>query len=366
MKIELKPVTIAELADGYQDNDDLGVRAYSGQLDVRPPYQREFVYKAHQRDAVINTVTKAFPLNVMYWAVGEDGKLEIIDGQQRTISICQFIEGDFAVKIGSIEQPRYFHNLQDDEKDSILNYKLMVYLCSGDSSEKLEWFRTINIAGEELTQQELRNAVFSGRWVSAAKPYFSKNGCPAYVIGSKYLSGSPIRQDYLETAISWLNKGDIDGYMATHQDHPNANELWLYFQAVIAWVEATYPVYRKEMKSVPWGVLYNQFSGAVLDAEKLEEEVSRLMLDDSVERKAGIYSYLLDGKERHLNIRAFSPAMRREAYERQQGICPACKKHFELDAMEADHVTPWHEGGKTTADNCQMLCLEDNRRKGGR
>ena len=366
MKIDLQEVTIRELAEGYEDNEELGVKAFSGELDVRPPYQREFVYKADQRTAVIDTVTRNFPLNVMYWAVREDGGFEVIDGQQRTISICQFVEGDFAVKVGSTSQPRYFHNLQEDEKEQILDYKLMVYLCSGTNSEKLEWFKTINIAGEELTRQELRNAVYSGSWVSAAKPYFSKNGCPAYTIGSGYLSGSPIRQDYLETAISWINYGDIDGYMARHQHDPNSNELWLYFQAVIAWVQATYPTHRKEMKSVPWGELYNRFKSEPLDSRKLDAAVTRLMLDEDVERKSGIYSYLLDGKEKHLSIRAFSPGMRREAFERQKGVCPDCGKTYELEGMEADHIKPWHEGGRTVASNCQMLCLEDNRRKGGR
>lgn len=366
MKIQLKEITIQQLAEGYQDNEELGVQAYCGELDVRPPYQREFVYKADQRDAVIHTITHDFPLNVMYWAVQDTGGFEVIDGQQRTISICQFVEGEFAVKIGSMQQSRYFHNLQKDEQEQILNYKLMVYLCSGTNSEKLEWFKTINIAGAELTRQELRNAVYSGSWVSAAKPYFSKNGCPAYSIGSNYLSGSPIRQDYLETAINWINDGDIDGYMALHQHDPNANELWLYFQAVIAWVQATYPTYRAEMKTVPWGELYNQFKDRALDSNKLDTEVARLMLDEDVARKKGIYSYLLDHKEKHLNIRAFSPAMRREAYERQKGLCPDCKELFDFDAMEADHIKPWHLGGQTTAENCQMLCLEDNRRKGGR
>lgn len=342
------------------------MQAYSGELDVRPPYQREFVYKADQRDAVIHTITHGYPLNVMYWAVREDGGFEVIDGQQRTISICQFVEGDFAVEVGNTEQPRYFHNLQENEKRQILDYKLMVYLCSGTDSEKLEWFKTVNIAGAELTQQELRNAVYSGPWVSAAKLYFSKNGCPAYVIGSNYMAGSPIRQDYLETTISWISNGDINGYMALHQQDSNANELWLYFQAVIAWVQATFPTYRKEMKTVPWGELYNEFKDKPLDPKKLETEVTRLMLDEDVERKKGIYSYLLDGKEKHLNIRAFSPAMRREAWERQKGICPDCGQQFPLEAMEADHITPWHEGGKTTAANCQMLCMEDNRRKGGK
>ena len=336
------------------------MRAYDGKLDVRPPYQREFVYKDKQRDAVIDTVRRYFPLNVMYWAVREDGTFEVIDGQQRTISICQFVEGDFA-----FQGRYYFHNLQEDEKEQVLSYRLTVYLCSGTDSERLDWFKTINIAGEELTNQELRNAVYAGSWVTDAKRYFSKRECPAYGIGSDYMSGTPLRQDYLETVIKWINGGDIEGYMAVQQHKPNANELWLYFQQVIAWVKATFPTYRGEMKGIAWGDLYNRFKDAELDSAQLEAQVSDLMVDEDVTRKKGIYSYVLDGQERHLSIRAFSPNERREAYERQKGICPVCGQHFELEVMEADHITPWHDGGKTEAANCQMLCRDDNRKKGG-
>jgi hypothetical protein len=359
VNIELKKITVRELTDGYADNDEAGVLGYGGKLDIRPQYQREFIYKDKQRDAVIDTITKEFPLNVMYWAVQEGGNFEVIDGQQRTISICQFIEGDFAF------QGRYFHNLQKDEQQKILDYRLMVYHCSGTDSERLAWFKTINIVGEKLTDQELRNAVYSGPWVSDAKRYFSKNGCPAYGIGSDYLDGSPIRQDYLETAIDWLSEGDIEGYMARQQPKPNANELWLYFQAVINWVKATFPTYRREMKGIAWGELYNKHKDRELDPAKLEKEIARLMADDDVTKKKGIYSYVLDGKERHLNIRTFTDNQKREAYELQKGICPVCKDHFNIEDMHGDHITPWHEGGKTIAGNCRMLCAEDNRRKSG-
>lgn len=360
MKIELKEITVRELTEGYQDNEENGVVGYGGRLDIRPPYQREFIYKDKQRDAVIDTITKDFPLNVMYWAVREDGNFEVIDGQQRTISISQFVEGDFAFK------NRYFHNLQKDEQAQILDYKLMIYLCSGSDSEKLEWFRTINIAGEKLTDQELRNAVYAGSWVSDAKRYFSKNGCPAYNIGSDYLSGTPIRQDYLETTIEWISNGSIEKYMAEHQHQPNANELWLYFQNVINWVKVIFPKYRSEMKGIGWGVLYNEFKDKNFDSAKLEKEIARLMQDEDVTNKKGIYSYVLTRKEKFLNIRAFSDNQKREAYERQKGICVVCKQHFDLSEMEADHITPWHQGGKTSAENCQMLCKEDNRRKSGK
>lgn len=360
MKIELKEITVRDLTDNYEDNEESGVFGYDGKLDIRPPYQREFIYKDKQRDAVIDTVSKNFPLNVMYWSVQKDNKFEVIDGQQRTISISQFVNGDFAFK------GRYFHNLQSDEQEKILNYKLMVYFCTGEPSEKLEWFKTINIAGEELTDQELRNAVYSGSWVSDAKRYFSKNGCPAYGLGGDYLRGSAIRQDYLETTIKWINNGEIEEYMAKHQNEPNSNELWLYFQSVINWVQTVFPNYRREMKGIEWGGLYNQFKDQNFDSKKLEEEIKILMMDDDVTKKKGIYWYVLTGKEKYLNIRAFTPKMKRQAYEKQGGICTVCKEHFEIGEMEADHITPWHEGGKTNAENCQMLCKEDNRRKSGK
>jgi len=360
MKIELKEIKVKELTTGYQDNEEAGVVGYGGKLDIRPPYQREFIYKDKQRDAVIDTVTKNFPLNVMYWAVRDDGNYEVIDGQQRTISLCQYVQGDFAFK------NRYFHNLQNDEQEQILNYKLMIYFCSGSDSEKLEWFKTINIAGEKLTDQELRNAVYAGSWVSDAKRYFSKRGCPAYNIAGDYLDGTAIRQDYLETVIKWISNDNIEKYMAENQHEPNANDLWLYFQSVINWVKAVFPSYRKEMKGIEWGFLYNEYKDKKFDPKKLENEIKTLMQDDDVTNKKGIYWYVLTRKEKYLNIRAFSDNQKREAYERQKGICPVCKKHFDISEMEADHITPWHEGGKTIAENCQMLCKDDNRRKSGK
>jgi hypothetical protein len=360
MEIKLKEITIRELTKGFEDNDESGVVGYGGKLDIRPPYQREFVYKDKQRDAVINTVQKNFPLNVMYWAVREDGNFEIVDGQQRTISICQYVEGNFSIN------GLAFHNLPKDKQEQILDYKLKVYFCFGTDSEKLEWFKTINIAGEKLTDQELRNAVYSGSWVTDAKRYFSKSGCPAYSIASDYLKGSSIRQEYLETAISWLSNGNIEKYMAKNQHEPNANELWLYFQNVINWVKIIFPNYRKEMKGVTWGILYNEFKDEKFDSKKLEEEITKLMQDEDVSKKSGIYTYLLTKNEKHLSIRAFTDKQKRESYEKQKGICSHCKEHFELEEMEADHIKPWHEGGETIAKNCQMLCKMCNRTKSGK
>lgn len=360
MNIELKEITIKELTNGFEDNEEGGVIGFGYKLDIRPPYQREFIYKDQQRDAVINTITKEFPLNVMYWAVRENGSYEVIDGQQRTISVCQYVNGDFAYK------DKYFHNLTNDKQAQILNYKLMVYICSGTDSEKLEWFKTINIAGEKLMQQELRNAVYSGSWVTDAKRYFSKNNCAAYNIGNDYLTGSAIRQDYLETAIKWISPESIESYMASHQHDQNASALWRYFQDVIAWVAATFTEKRiKFMKGVDWGVLYNKYNKEVYDTNVIEVEIAKLIADDDVEKKKGIYPFILTRDEKYLSIRAFSDAIKQKIYEKQEGVCVICEAHFDISDMEGDHITPWHEGGKTIEENCQMLCKDDNRRKSG-
>ena len=242
----------------------------------------------------------------------------------------------------------------------------MVYLCRGTDSERLDWFRTINIAGEKLNDQELRNAVYAGPWVSDARRYFSRNGCPAHGKGSAYLKGASIRQDYLETAIKWISGDRIEDYMGRHQHDPTAVALWNHFQSVIDWVQAVFPTKRPAMKGVDWGSLYQAHKDAVLDPVALEAGVKRLMQDDDVTSKSGIYAYLLDGDERHLNIKAFTPAMKVEAYERQNGICARCNKTFAIGEMEGDHIDPWTKGGKTVASNCQMLCMPCNRRKGGK
>jgi 5-methylcytosine-specific restriction endonuclease McrA len=367
MKIELKHITIRELTEGYEDKREDGVVGYGGKLDIRPPFQREFVYKPEQRNAVINTVNKGYPLNVMYWAVREDGTYEIIDGQQRTISICQYKGGDFSVRIGSFPENRAFHNLKNEEQEQILDYKLTVYMCEGTDIEKLKWFETINIAGEVLTKQELKNAVFSGSWVTAAKKYFSKNGCYAYNIGSDYLTGNCIRQDYLETTIKWKNNGDVDEYMSTHQNDEDAEELKDYLTDVIEWVEKTFPNKRnKLMKGQDWGTLYNTYKDETYDADDLEEKIKDLIIDDDVSSKKGIYPYLLTGKEKYLSIRAFTEAMKQKVYVKQGGKCIECGDEFDISKMEADHINPWHAGGKTNEDNCQMLCKEDNRKKSGK
>ena len=361
MKIDLHRIKVRDVVDGYVDNAEEGVVGYSGKLNIRPKYQREFVYDAKQRNAVIDTVRKNFPLNVMYWMVNQDGGYEVLDGQQRTISISQYVNNDFSV------DGMMFHSLTEDEQNQILDYELMIYWCEGTDRERLDWFETINIAGEKLTDQELRNAVYTGPWLSDAKLKFSKSNCVASLLasdGGQLMTGSPIRQELLEKAIDWISGGEIREYMARHQRDANADELWEYFQSVIEWVRATFVKYRSEMKGVEWGVLYNQFKDAELDPVAIEAEVLELMKDEDVTKKSGIYTYVLTRQQKWLNIRGFSDKERREAYERQNGVCVKCGEHFDIAQMDADHITPWVEGGKTEAANCQMLCRECNRRKG--
>ncbi len=335
MKIELHEITIREVTNGFKDSSENGVVGYDGKLNIRPAFQREFVYSGKQRDEVINTVKNGFPLNVMYWVMSDDGNYELLDGQQRTLSICQYVNGDFSLN------SKYFHNLTQTEKDQILNYKLMIYICEGNDKEKLDWFKIINIAGEELTDQELRNAIYTGPFISDAKRYFSKTGCAAYQIAGDYLSGSAIRQDYLETAIEWLAAKEdksIDDYIAEHQHDPNANALWLYFQQVISWVKVVFPTYRKEMKGLPWGIFFNKYGQNSYDSNELESRIKVLMEDEEVTSNKGIYEYLLSGSEKLLSLRAFPDKIKRAVYEKQNGKCAFCGNSFPIERMQCSIV----------------------------
>lgn len=382
MEIKLHEIEVQYIHTGYTDSQENGVVGFGGQLNIRPAFQREFVYDEKQRNAVIETVMKGFPLNVMYWIEDEnktvensslkllegyEGKAyELLDGQQRTLSLCQYINGDFSVN------GKYFHNLGIFEKAKILSYPLMIYICKGNDKEKLEWFETINIAGVQLKKQELRNAIYTGEWLSDAKRYFSKNGCVAYKMASNYMSGEVNRQDYLETVLKWVSVKEnvsIEEYMARHQHDTHATPLWQYFQSVIGWVKAIFPNYRKEMKGLEWGFLYNEYGQNTYDPREMEHRIHLLMRDDDVTKRSGIYEYLLSGNEKHLHIRAFTENQKSMVYEQQDGICPLCKAEkrkkikYDITEMEADHITPWCEGGQTTVYNCQMLCKEHNRRK---
>lgn len=370
MKIQLHEIKVRELCANYEDLSiqEEGIVGYGGRLNIRPKYQREFVYDDAKRNAVMDTVWKNFPLNVMYWVKtdGSDGiEYELLDGQQRTISICSFIAGEYMMEFdGNLLG---FENMTAEQKNRILDYSLQIYICEGTDDEKLKWFNIINIAGEKLTEQEIRNAVYSGSWVTQAKRRFSKSGCVAYKIGSDFMSGSPIRQDYFETALRWIGDAQdltIEQYMAKHQHDTDTDQLWQYYTDVIHWTEKLFGhKYKKEMKGVQWGLLYNRYRDTTLTATAIDAEVARLMRDSDVQKKSGIFWYIFDHDEHHLGIRAFDDNTKREVYERQQGICPHCGRHFEIEQMEADHITPWSKGGRTVADNCQMLCRDCNRRK---
>lgn len=371
MEIKHKSIPIREIVKGYVDDAEKGVRGYNGNLNIRPAYQREFVYKDKQRDAVIETIRKGFPLNVMYWAKNEDGTFELLDGQQRTISFCQFVTSVFSIKID--KEHFYFHTLTDFEQNAILDYNVDVYICEGNDKERLDWFRTINIAGEKLTDQELLNINYTGEWLTDAKKKFSKTNCVAYLLASKFVKGSPIRQEILETALDWISEGEIASYMAAHCKDKNASELWLYFNSVIEWVKTTFNTdkhYRKEMQSVEWGRLYNQYHTNSYDSEELEIKVKSLMENDEVTEKKGIYEYVLSGESedlaKKLSKRTFSNADKRIVYERQNGICPKCGEYHPIEEMQGDHIIPWWRGGKTTLDNLQMICEKCNKGKGGK
>lgn len=366
MEIKLINLTVGDICEGYFNDDEEGVTGYNDLLNIRPRYQREFVYNEKQRNEVIRTITRDLPLNVMYWCKIKDDQgndaFEVLDGQQRTISFCEYVDGNFSV------DEKYFYNLPADQKQQILDYQLFIYVCDGTDSEKLDWFKIINIAGEKLTDQELRNAVYSGSWVSDAKRYFSKTGCAANQLASKYLKGSSIRQDYLETALSWAADRDdlpsIESYMALHQNDQSAVQLWNYFRSVIDWVQAIFPKVRKEMKGIQWGLLYNRHGNRTdLEPNKLESRIQVLMGDPDVTKKSGIYEYLLTGDEKKLNIRQFDRRDALAAYEAQSHRCAICGDIFEFEEMQADHIVPWSKGGHTTPDNCQMLCRDCNLKK---
>lgn len=368
MEIKLIEITCGELAEGYVDNDEAGVVGYGGKLDIRPPYQREFIYGDKERDAVINTVYNGYPLNTMYWADRGDGTFEVIDGQQRTISICQYITGAFPYNF------KFFENVKDPiERAKVLDYKLTVYVCSGTDIEKLKWFETVNIAGKQLTKQELLNAVYAGPFVTDAKRYFSKTNCPAYKIGKHLVNGSPIRQDYFATALKWLCNSiglkDVREYMMLHQNDKDAVELYNYYRSVTEWVLSKFDVNKRKsiMKGLDWGKLYDKFKDdKTLDKNELDKEVEALLKDSEVTNKKGICSYVLTRDERDLGLRTFGEDIKEAKYAEQKGICPICGKHFELKEMEADHILPWVKGGKTVAENCQMLCINCNRTKSGK
>ena len=373
MTIKQIEVTVGDIARGYINNEEQGVRGYGGQLDIRPPYQREFIYNENEQQAVISTVLKGYPLNVMYWVRrSEDAECpyEVMDGQQRTVSLCEYVDGKFAYDF------KNFFNQPADIQKLILDYPLTIYLCEGEPSEKLEWFKTINIAGKPLNEQEINNAVYAGPFVTDAKRHFSKSNCGASRLGKDLVNGRPLRQELLKKALEWMAEHETRegkpqsavGYMAEHQHDPNANNLWTYFQNVLNWTITNFDLkrFKKIMKGLNWALYYDKYHSTTLDTADLASRISKLILDSDVQKQMGIIPYVLTGDERHLDLRCFPDDIKRVVWEKQHHICPSCQKEFDYEFMEGDYITPWREGGRTVIENCQMLCRECNRRKGGR
>ena len=371
MKINMIKLPVKELIQNYSEDDQTSrVRAWGGKLDVRPEYQREYVYSDDKRDAVINTILKGFPLNIMYFVDRKDGTYEVLDGQQRIISICRYAMNQFSVKIPSasggfntVNRP----NLFDEDAKKFEDYELQVYICEGTDKEKLEWFQIINIAGEELEIQEIRNAIYHSAWLTDAKSLFSRRNCVVNKKYGKYLAGDYIRQKFLETAFTWhadyegiTGKDAVVDYMQQHRQDKNADELWRYFESVFDWVESTFGKYDKTMKGVKWGLLYNQHKDDKLDVGDIQKRIPELMADKEVQKKSGIYEYLLTGEEKVLSLRTFDEDEKLTMYHRQGGKCAICGKPFDIKDMHGDHVKPWSKGGRTTIDNGQMLCVTCN------
>lgn len=373
MTIKQISVTVGEITKDYVNNDEQGVRGYKGLLDIRPPYQREFIYNEKEQQAVITTVLNGYPLNIMYWVKRNDDAecpYEVMDGQQRTLSLCEYVAGKFAYDF------KNFFNQPADIQKKILDYKLTVYVCEGEESEKLEWFNTINIAGKSLNEQEIRNAVYAGPFVSDAKKHFSKTNCAAYRLGKDLVNGSPIRQEFFKKALDWMAAHEtrygkpqtIVGYMSEHQHDLNAGPLWTYFQSVLHWTMDTFNMkkFKKIMKGLDWAKFYDEYHEKSLDIKDMEQRIVDCLSDDEIQKPQGIIPYVLTGEERYLDLRAFPEKIKLAVWEQQGHKCTLCGKEFDIEFMEADHITPWCDGGRTVLENCQVLCRECNRRKGGK
>lgn len=382
MTIELAYVLVKDVFNGYVDKDDDGEFAYNGNLAIRPAYQRNFVYTKEEAEAVIHTVLHGYPLNVMYWVLTDgsymiddkgflvpsaDARFEVLDGQQRTVSLMKFLNHQYDITLDG--KKVYWDSLTDDQYEALMNYKLMIYICSGSDSEKLAWFEVVNIAGKKLTPQELLNKTYTGPWLSAAKRIFSKRSCPAKGLSDRFITGDPNRQELFEKALKGISElqglDDHSSYMAAHKSDTDADELWQYFQDAINWVQKIFPKYYSDMKGLDWLHLYNKYHNNTYNSTVMSSEVDRLHEDEEVQKNKGIYEYLLSRDDdpyagKLLNLRAFDEKDKRRKYEEQHGVCPECGKTFTYEEMRGDHKKPWSKGGRTVYENLQMLCADCN------
>ena len=381
-------ITIKDVCDGfvYNELEGKGLFGLSGRLTIQPEYQRNYIYASDggkKEIAVIDSILKGYPIGLIYFNKVSDDKLEVLDGQQRITSIGRFVKDKFAIKdANGLEQ--YFSGMAQDKKALILDTKLLIYECEGAESEIKEWFKTINIAGIPLNAQELLNAIYSGSFVTLGKEEFSNSQNANIQKWSAYVKGSANRQEFLECALDWVSKGDIDGYMSRHRKDTNINELKRYFNSVIDWVSSVFTDVESEMRGLEWGRLYEEYHNTSYDPAKVSAAVHRLYEDPYVKNKRGIFEYILGGEKdtKLLEVRVFDEATKKMVYASQtkaahakeESNCPLCAhghdanktKIWKIAEMDADHVTAWSNGGGTNIKNCQMLCKTHNRAKGNR
>lgn len=388
MKTELKMYTVKELCEGFEYNEleGKGLFGLNGKLTIQPEYQRNYIYADGKKDvAVIDSILKGYPLGLIYFNKVGDEQYEVLDGQQRITSIGRFLTNKFAIKLNSLEQ--IFKGLADDLQTKILNYELLVYVCEGEESEIKKWFETINIAGEPLNSQELLNAIYSGPFVTAAKTVFSNSQNTNINKWSAYINGNVIRQEYLEVALNWISSKhnqSISEYMSVHRQDLNIQEMKLYFDTIIDWINNTFDKVTPQMKGLEWNRLYEEYHLKPYNKADLNALVNKLLSDEYVTDKKGVYEYALSGQSPNLvkllNIRVFEKKDKQKAYDRQTKLaqekgcsnCPVCahgnnsnkSKIWKITEMDADHVSAWSKGGATDLSNCEMLCKSHNRAKG--
>jgi len=387
MKTTLKTeITVKEICEGfvYNELEGKGLFGLSGKLTIQPEYQRNYIYADGKKDvAVIDSLLKCYPLGLIYFVKVSENEFEILDGQQRITSFGRYVTNKFAFKDGNgMEQ--YFDGLAADKKAMILNTKLTIYECEGEESEIKNWFRTINIAGVPLNDQEFNNAIFSGPFVTLAKAEFSNSQNSNIQKWSAYIKGSVNRQAFLEMALDWVSKGNIVDYMSSHRFDKNINELKTYFTSVIDWVSAVFIDVENEMCGLEWGRLYETYHKKAFDPKKVSAEVQKLYGDPYIKNHKGVFEYILGGSKdtKLLEVRVFDEATKKSFYAKQtaeaekkgKSNCPLCavghdankSKIWKLNEMDADHVAAWSKGGATSSKNCQMLCKTHNRAKGNR
>lgn len=384
---EFVTYTVEQLCEGfyYNDLEEKGVYGLNGKLIIQPEYQRNYIYAEKNGKAeyeVIDSVMKSYPLGLLYFNRRADGMMEVLDGQQRITALGRYLTEKFSYRLDGRE--RKFNSLPEDKKELVLKTKLRAYICEGTESEVKAWFRIINKVGFELTEQEKRNAEYSGPFVTKARTYLANSKDSNVQKWSTYIKGDVKRQEILEEALNWVSKGEIDAYMSNHRYDDDIKELRGYFDSVISWVDSVFDYPYPEMRGLSWGDLYERFHNNPYDHKDVSEKVKKLMNDDYVQDRRGVFEYVLGGckDKKLLNVRLFDKATQRRVYDRQtdeakaKGIsnCPLCaighdanhSKIWELKDMDADHVTAWSKGGSTTEDNCQMLCKTHNRAKGNR